>query len=67
MNEDFLKNFQEELRDQDLDYKNNSIYGMALLLDSALRDDFTPAEAVNELIQNSNLEISGEVVHTDGS
>jgi len=64
----FLEEFQEELREkaerEEIDYTNDSIYGMALLLDSALREGFTTTDAVNEFIENSNLEVQVNTVET---
>lgn len=63
-----LEEFQDELRDlaekDELDYTNDSIYGFMIMLDSALRDGFTTAEAVNEFIQNSNLQIQTTAIET---
>lgn len=71
MNDDtreFLEDFQEELREkadkEEISYTNDSIYGMAILLDSALNEDLTVQEATAEFIANSDLEIQVDVVET---
>jgi len=65
---EFLEDFQEELREkadkEEISYANDSIYGMVILLDSALNDDLTVQEAVAEFIANSYLEIQVDAVET---
>lgn len=57
-----LTGLQEVLREEDMDYTNDSIYGMMILLDSYVNDDLTVDEAVNEFIENSNVQVNPEVV-----
>lgn len=63
-----LENLQDEMHEKaeqdEVNYRNTSLYGMMLMLDSVLREDFTAQEAVNELITNSDLEIQSEVIET---
>lgn len=63
-----LENLQDEMHkkaEQDeVNYRNTSLYGMMLMLDSVLREDFTAQEALNELIANSDLEIQSQVIET---
>jgi hypothetical protein len=54
----------EKAEQDKVNYNNNSLYGMMLMLDSVLREDFTAQDAVNELIANSDLEIQSEVIET---
>jgi len=65
---EFLEYFQEELKEktdkEEISYTNDSIYGMAILLDRALNDDLTVQEAVAEFIANSDLEIQVDAVET---
>jgi len=63
-----LENLQDEMHEKaeqdEVDYRNTSLYGMMLMLDSVLREGFTAQQAVNELISNSDLEIQSEVIET---
>lgn len=59
-----LENFQEELREmadrEEISYTHDGVYGMAILLDSVLNEDLTVEDAVNEFIENSDLEIKAD-------
>lgn len=57
-----LTGLQELLREEDMDYTNDSIYGMMMMLDSYLNDSLSVDEAVNEFIENSDVQVNPEVV-----
>lgn len=52
----------ETLRNSNMDYRNDSIYGAAILLSSYFDENLSVAEAVNEFMQNTDLEIKADVV-----
>ncbi len=55
--EELVKSAQKMLRDEKVDYTNDAIYGAAIMMDSYLNDDLTLEEALNEFIENSNVEL----------
>lgn len=62
MNQDkVFEGIQKVLDEINLDYTEDTIYGITLLLDAHLDDNFTVEEAVNEFLQNSDIELKTEV------
>lgn len=60
--EEFLRLVQKGLRNR-VDYTNDALYGVALLLDSYLNEDLTLEEALNEFFENTDTEI--ETIHLE--
>jgi len=63
MSEDLLEAAHSILRREEVDYKDDAVYGAAILLDSAIRDDLTLEEALEEFIANSGVELETTVIH----
>lgn len=62
MNQDkVFEGIQKVLDEIKLDYTEDTIYGITLLLDAHLDDNFTVEEALNEFLQNSDIELRTEV------
>ena len=62
---ELLQNFQEDLREmadqEKISYADESVYGMALMLESVLKEDMSAEDALNEFIANSDVEITADI------
>jgi len=59
----WIKAAQSILRQDEVDYSNDAVYGAAILLDAALNDNLTLEEALEEFIANSGVELETTVIH----
>lgn len=64
-----IEEFDEELdklwEQEKLDYADNRIYALGMILHSITEDDITLPEALNEFFHNTNLEIDATITQIE--
>lgn len=56
MKEAYVRAAKDLLDDDFVDYTDDRVYGAAMLLDSVIQDNLSIEQAINEFLDNSNLE-----------
>lgn len=56
-NNAMLTGLQKMLRTVQLDYRNDAVYGTMTMLDAAVNEDLSFEDAVNDIIQNTDVEV----------